>query len=293
MNSGHSSVVAFLGDHVDRKLKMMRIYTAYGELGDLHRLWNNHETMRWHTTDENNQAFNARVTQIPAVVVICLCEAMAASVCLMANGQLPSDQGVWSAPGAGQGTRPSPPWPHNIVHRDIKPANYFLTKSNHPMKWAGLPLAALGDFGNGFDAQDLQWRTNPDECRGAGTFNCEAPEQAIQTAGAILISSYTNVYQVGLVMFQLMTLKAPTHQVTFHQREHPFPPVDPEAYPPELVQLATECLHPVPAARPSAKDLYMRMRSLATAVPMPPIEGYNGLPWGKLILEFDVWRESQ
>jgi len=98
---------------------MARIYTAYSELGDLHALWANHDNMRRNTTDENGQQLNARVTRIPAVAVICVCEAMAASVCLMAHGQLPNDQGVWSVAGSGHDIGPEPPWAHDIVHRFV------------------------------------------------------------------------------------------------------------------------------------------------------------------------------
>lgn len=177
-------------------------------------------------------------------------------------------------------------------HRDIKPSNYFLSECKNPTRWNGLPIAALGDFGNGFDAKDLQWRTTLEQCMGMGTPRYEAPEQATGTIATIPLTSAANVYQVGLIMNQLMTLHAPTHQVTFENQERPFPPIDQRAYPEELRKLAEECVNVLPVNRPSPKGLYMRMRRLATSRPMSPF-GTSQVLWGKLILEFDLWRDPR
>lgn len=271
---------------MDFKHRMVRTYTAYGELGDLHTLWQNHKRMRDHTRDENGNPLNLRITRIPTVVVIYLCEAMAASVCLMANGQLPNDQGVWNNPGTGQGDEPDPPWPHDVVLRDIKLANYFLSECRNPTRWNGLPTAALGDFGNGIDLRDPFWGNNPQICMGMGTTDCQAPEQVVTLQVPLRpMSSATNVFQVGLAMQQLMTLTAPFHQMTFDQSARPFPPVDGRFYPKDLRDLADRCIQVEPAQRPSPKAFYMRMRALALSLPESTFISYNNLvPWGKFDL---------
>ena len=81
----------------------MRIYTAYAELGDLSKLVCNHQAMQLFG-DENRRRIDPKFSRIPAVAIFCICESMAASVCLMAHGQVPDEQGQW-APGLGDGGR--------------------------------------------------------------------------------------------------------------------------------------------------------------------------------------------
>lgn len=266
MNTGQPSVIEFLGDHVNRKLRMIRIYTAYAELGDLQVLVDNHARLG-QAIDENRQPLTVD-TRIPAVVVICLCEAMAASVCLMAHGQLPDDQGRWEL-GFGNGDAPNPPWAHEIVHRDIKPANYFLTECKDPTRWRGLPIAALGDFGNAFDLSNPPLIT-----KGMGTPGYEAPEQGYNNHP---VSSAANVFQVGLVMHELMTLRRPSYQPTFGPRDDPlFPAIDTTFYSADLATLAKRCIRTDIRRRPSPKSLYQRLRTLANETPI------HATPWGKL-----------
>jgi serine/threonine protein kinase len=266
----HQSVIGFLGDHVDRKLRIIRIYTAYGELGDLDTLVDNHVRFG-RVTDENGRPLVGNVARIPALVIICLCEAMAASVCLMAHGQLPDDQGQW-APRFGNGDGPNPPWTHNIIHRDIKPSNYFLTECRHPRRWTGLPIAALGDFGNAFDATHP-----PDDTKGMGTPGYQAPEQEPNSHH---VTSATNVFQVGLVMHELMTLSGPSHQASYQSRNQPlFPDIDVGFYPQGLAMIARHCIRSDIHRRPSPKKLYLMVRNLANG--MVP-NGTPQLSWCKL-----------
>lgn len=251
---------------------MVRIYTAYGELGDLQVLVDNHARLG-QVLDENGDHLDDNITQIPALVVICLCEAMAASVCLMAYGQLPDDQGRWP-PGFVNESEPNPPWPHNIIHRDIKPRNYFLTECRDPTRWRGLPIAALGDFGNGFDA-----RNPPTETKGMGTPGHQAPEQE---PNRFPVTSATNVFQVGLVMHELMTLSHPSHQPSFQpQRETLFPMIDTGFYPADLAAIAQHCIRSDIGRRPSPKALYLSMRNLAngTAMDGTPRHSWCKLTW--------------
>jgi serine/threonine protein kinase len=289
VDKDHPSVIKFLGNHVNRKLRMIRTYTAYAELGDLSTLVKNHARMQ-RAADENGRPLSV-VTQIPAVAVFCICEAMAASVCLMAHGQVPDDQGQW-APGCGDGDGPNPPWPHNTIHQDIKSPNFFLSKCTAPKTWRELPLAALGDFGNSFDALDQWWIANPNFQMGMGTTNSQAPEQVSGSGIPDPLSSATNVFQVGLVMYELMTLTYSLRQMTLQDTSLPFPPLNNRAYPRALVDLANECLRVAPAGRPSPKDFYMRIRTMVTELPPSPRPSHQR-PWGKLSLEFDLWRDPQ
>jgi serine/threonine protein kinase len=291
-DKGHPSVIKFLGDHVNLKLKIIRIYTEYAELGNLFTLVRNHARMQ-QIADENGRPLSSKFTRIPAVAVFCICEAMAASVCLMAHGQVPDDQGQW-APGCGNGDGPNPPWPHNIIHQDIKSANFFLSKCKDPTTWRELPMARLGDFGNGFDARDQWWIAHPKFQVGMGTTNPQAPEQVPGSGVPGPLSSATNVFQVGLVMYELMTSSHPNQQMTLLAPKLPFPPLDNRAYPRALVDLANECLRVAPAERPSPKDFYMRMRTMVTELPQSPQpRPSHQRPWSKLPLEFDLWRDFQ
>jgi serine/threonine protein kinase len=275
-NARHESVIGFLGDHVDRKLRMIRIYTAYGELGDLETLVDSHARFG-RVMDENGQLLVGNVTRIPALVIVCLCEAMAASVCLMAHGQLPDDQGQW-ARGFGNGNEPNPPWMHNIIHRDIKPSNYFLTQCRDQTRWTGLPIAALGDFGNAFDAINP-----PNDTEGMDTPGYQAPEQGPNRNH---VTSATNVFQVGLVMHELMTLSSPSHQASYQSRNQPlFPDINTGFYPQDLARIARHCIRSDIWRRTSPKALYLNMRNLANG--MAP-NGTPQLPWCKLTCKLNM-----
>jgi serine/threonine protein kinase len=282
LSTGHPSVVEFLGDHVDRTLRTLRLYTAYGEMGDLYTLLLNHNRLHNRVDDKGNLL--GKAARLPAVVVVYLCEAMAASVCLMAHGQLPDDQGVWpglhgrgDGDGDGDDDAPDHPWPHDIIHRDIKPANYFLTQNKDPTRWRNLPIACLGDFGNGVDLQDPWWEANPDERKHGGTINWEAPEQ--QPGIPIPVTSAVNVFQVGLVMYHLLTLVHPEFQMSYEDPEdrRPFPRTSKRAYPRDLTILARECTNCFPDQRPSPKELYLSMRMIAQDT-----NGSTTVTWGKL-----------
>jgi serine/threonine protein kinase len=304
VSTRHACVIELLGDYVDHTLRIMRLYTSYGEMGDLHTLLANH-IMLHERVDEKGKPLG-RVARLPAVVVICLCEAMAAAVCLMAHGQLPDDQGVWPGlhghgDGDGDGDEPNHPWSHDIIHRDIKPANFFLTRNGDPKRWDKLPVASIGDFGNGLDLRDPWWIANPNECKGMGTPGWEAPEQEAFTD--VPMTSAVNVFQVGLVMFNLMTLTSPEWGMRFNDPDpdrgqvdpdqRPFPSVRRHAYPQVLVSLAFDCTHYQPARRPSPKELFMRMRKLAQETDHEKINGASHLlPWGKLTWKLNLQQET-
>lgn len=172
----HRHIVEYLGFHVLKQLKMIRHYTAYAELGDLSTIFKNH-AMIASLHDQDGKPLLGPV-HVPIVAALCIFEAMAASVCLMAHGTLPNDRGVWPS-GRGSGDAPAIPWEHNIIHQDIKLPNYFLSSGPVGSKaWSGLPIAALGDFGNSIDMAEAIYSEKPSlAAHEQGTPRWMAPEQ--------------------------------------------------------------------------------------------------------------------
>jgi serine/threonine protein kinase len=149
------------------------------------------------------------------------------------------------------------------------------------------------DFGSGYDARDAWWNNNPEYCKDMGTRPSLAPEQVPGSGLQNRVSPATSVFQVGLLMYELMTLTRPIHQMTFQDQRHPFPLLDNQPNLRALVNLASECVSVAPAARPSPKDLYMRMRTMVTEAPSSLAIASHQRPWSKLSLDFDLWRDFQ
>lgn len=124
----------------------------------------------------------------------------------MAHGAVLDDQGVW--PNLAN------PWNHNFIHRDIKLSNYFLKSFSGLKAWPGLPVATLGDFGNGVDMAEPYYTGSPWAACGMGTPGWEAPEQ-LRSQFLFPVSSRTNIYQIGLCVLELMALGSPMNQREF------------------------------------------------------------------------------
>lgn len=276
----HRHIIEYLGFHVNKQLRMVRLYTAFAQLGDLLQLIDNHKELE-RLRDENGRPLEA-VSHIPNLAVLYIFEAMAAGVCLMAHGALPDDEGKWPGNG-GEGESPQNPWEHNIIHRDIKPNNFFVSASSSNLIWPGLPVAALGDFGNGIDLADQVYTLHPDWARGLGTPRFMAPEQVERPPiphALHPITSATNVYQIGLCMLHIMTRDMPAYQPTYpdYQRALFDPNIHYECDA-QLKDLAWQCVEMLPSERPSAKNLYMILRQIATKYPQ--IAGGHGVPYRK------------
>lgn len=110
-----------------------------------------------------------------------------------------------------------------------------------------------------------------------GTTGWMAPEQLPNRHHPV--TPATNVYQIGLLVFELMTLQIPTHQVEFDVNQgRPFPAIDGGFYPEGLVELATECTEREPQNRPSPEAVYSSIRGLTTEYPSwEP----HSVPWRK------------
>lgn len=172
---GSETVVRIRNFRLDTPSKMYRIYLEYCQFGDLYSFSDDYrgdpvgvpEPFLWHTF-----------------------ESLAVSGLLMEQGGLESNPiNVWDV----------------IVHRDYKLANVFLGSPSLD-RYRGYPMPKVSDFG----LAALLAAANPREPQDFG--NCgtpfrRAPEQtdkALDLAKPMLLSSKTNVWGVGNVMWSLI-----------------------------------------------------------------------------------------
>jgi len=272
-------IIEYLGFHVNKQLRMVRHYTTFADSGDLMSLACNHVTPG-RAVDEHGKFLPRAVDAngnaipplpIPVVAVVYIFQAMAAGACLMAHGEVPDDEGRLP-------DNQSPAWNHDIIHRDIKPANYFLSSSESSAIWPRLPIAALGDFGNAFDATSLMGARSS---HAMGTKYYMAPEQVSNEGTTYTVTSATNIYQIGLTILTLMHLQVPGAEADFdHEDRVPFPgfPNGATFYPQDLIDLAEDCVQLLPRNRPKPIKLYKDIRDLATSYPNP---SSKDVPWRK------------
>ena len=157
----------------------------------------------------------------------------------------------------------------NIVHRDVKASNILLTAEDGRPS-AGARRAVLLDFGI---ARSLDAQSPPLTTQGlVGTPDYMAPEQLRGEA----VSPATDVYALGLVLFELLCGRLPRD---VGRGRSPWgwnePPSSPAAWPPgipaELAAVIRWCLAPEPAARPQTMDVLLQTleRSEGESRPSP------------------------
>ncbi|KAI4116315.1 MAG: hypothetical protein LQ338_007735, partial [Usnochroma carphineum] len=260
-----------------------RIYMEYCAHGDLHKLIREYRDKRYAPSAKLTLDWGMEFTQtrrrfIPAAFIWDVCYQLAIACKAL---EIVSDEG-------------------ECVHRDIKPANVFLGDYG---EWfdgdmASYPTAKLGDFGIAVLTGPSDPR-NPRNYRGDGTPGYRALEQedlkatdpqvtrGIPNRTAALarfnyyrrheskrralprILSHTNVWGVGAVIFELMTLKQVKHYL--YNPAYNLGPNSLEAlptdrkfhiyadmtrnYPEKMIETMMACLRPNPAKRPSAEEL--------------------------------------
>lgn len=150
-----------------------------------------------------------------------------------------------------------------VVHRDIKPANLFLTPD--PESKSGERVKVL-DFGVA-KLQEPQSLRLTMEGAILGTPTYMSPEQS---RGLLNVDSKSDVYSLGVVLFQLLCGRTPfqgTAQQLLCQHVH-LPPPSLSSFdlipPPQLEQLLRSMLSKEPSLRPTMGQVARVLEQLAT-----------------------------
>jgi len=130
-----------------------------------------------------------------------------------------------------------------LVHRDLKPANLMLTSDG---------LVKIMDFGI---ARTHRW-ADPLEGMIAGTSTYMSPEQS---AGSDQLDHRADIYSLGVVLFELLTLRSPpSHPAELRNAL--------EGLEPGLSELLTQALEQAPRDRvPSASAFAAALRAMSQA----------------------------
>jgi serine/threonine-protein kinase len=136
-----------------------------------------------------------------------------------------------------------------VIHRDLKPSNVILSS---PAISNGTPRAVVTDFGVARAPDDLSSHTLTGDGQMVGTTTYMAPEQAEGN----LVSTATDIYALGLIMYEMLVGKKPFSEKTPFAgliKRSKNPPVSPRAYVKEvgshLESLILRCLAVEPAER--------------------------------------------
>ncbi|KAL9614213.1 MAG: hypothetical protein Q9167_001301 [Letrouitia subvulpina] len=142
-----------------------------------------------------------------------------------------------------------------VVHRDIKPPN-------RPSGFNFYPTPKLGDFGIAELISRNDFR-NPAAYHGPGTNGWKAPEQYPKTLrhedSETKLLSWTNVWAVGAVMYELVLLPDPLlgsrYRWPYDEDGSSIPPITSTTYSQALRNLVRDCLHPTARSRPTPAEI--------------------------------------
>ncbi|EME83108.1 uncharacterized protein MYCFIDRAFT_174588 [Pseudocercospora fijiensis CIRAD86] len=252
---------------------MYRLYTEYCGHNDLEYTIDRYRTLAMLNADmaaiggtspEQAVLTTSFSSRIPDRVLWCILEALSSAACLMDLGYIPTGDPDTDTP---------PPNFQQMLHRDIKPLNIFLSTPRSDNHWPKIPTPKLGDFG--------------------GVIFCDEPEASTQIYGTRCYTSpevlrrgiphpitpKADIWAIGRVMLSLINLNfQDDHELLSRESEVDFVKTPDfkagaeEGRHPLLCELIRNCLNPLPADRPTAKELWMRVwREVGVEEPMTRI----------------------
>ncbi|PPJ50601.1 hypothetical protein CBER1_05727 [Cercospora berteroae] len=187
---------------------------------------------------------------------------------------------------------PVPPW-SEIIHRDLKTPNVFLAHNTSNI-YKGYPALKIGDFGMAtILSTDSAKRYAPNRYLRTGTDFCTAPEQLrLKADGTLEISSKTNVWGIGIVLWSLLHSRAGgdfaiydptplTQGQSFHFPRDPqtatFSAKHGDHYSQELRDFILDCLTLSPDDRPNFDALAVRVRQATNRLSETAVDRAAGL----------------
>jgi eukaryotic-like serine/threonine-protein kinase len=145
-----------------------------------------------------------------------------------------------------------------VIHRDLKPANILVSETD------GRPLPRVIDFGiaKATGAAGLSRRVFTEACQFLGTPEYVSPEQARSQSPDVYVDTRTDVYSLGVVLYELLTGETPLDGAELRSAAWD-----------QMLRMIREVDPPRPSTRVSG-------RSVAASTAVPDASGLRGdLDW--------------